>query len=82
MQRALADFYPEYELIIHIDRPEQRGVILSELHAHIQDVFNEYGVQIMSPNFEDQPEQKVWVPKGDWYTAPADPGNQIRFEDA
>ncbi len=82
MQRALADFYPEYELIIHIDRPEQRGVILSELHAHIQDVFNEYGVQIMSPNFEDQPEQKVWVPKGDWYAAPADPGNQIRFEDA
>ncbi|MFZ1538805.1 MAG: mechanosensitive ion channel domain-containing protein [Chromatiaceae bacterium] len=82
MQRALADFYPEYELIVHIDHPEQRGVVLSELHAHIQDVFNEYGVQIMSPNFRDQPEQKVWVPKGDWFAAPAEPGDQIRFDNA
>ena len=82
MQRALADFYPEYELIVHIDRPEQRGLVLSELHAHIQDVFNEYGVQIMSPNFVNQPEQKVWVAKGDWYAAPAETGERIRFDDA
>ncbi|MGB4336692.1 MAG: mechanosensitive ion channel domain-containing protein [Chromatiaceae bacterium] len=82
MQRALADFYPEYELIVHIDRPEHRGLVLSELHAHIQDVFNEYGVQIMSPNFVSQPEQKVWVDKGDWYAAPAETGDRIRFNDA
>jgi small-conductance mechanosensitive channel len=56
LQRALADFYPEYELIVHIDSPEQRYRVLSELHAQIQDVFNEYGVQIMSPNFKMQPE--------------------------
>jgi small-conductance mechanosensitive channel len=73
LQRTLADFYPEYELIVHIDRPEQRFFALSELHGHIQDVFNEYGVQIMSPNFEAQPEQKVWVPKEDWFAAPAAP---------
>jgi small-conductance mechanosensitive channel len=82
MQRALADFYPEYELIVHIDRPEQRGMALSELHAHIQDVFNEFGVQIMSPNFEAQPEQKVWVPKEDWYAAPAKARDRVRFDDA
>ncbi|TNF55603.1 MAG: mechanosensitive ion channel [Gammaproteobacteria bacterium] len=82
MQRALADFYPEYELIVHVDRPEQRGLVLSELHAHIQDVFNEYGVQIMSPNFVNQPEQKVWVAKGDWYAAPAEATDRVRFEDA
>jgi small-conductance mechanosensitive channel len=73
LQRTLADFYPEYELIVHIDRPEQRFFALSELHGHIQDVFNEYGVQIMSPNFEAQPERKVWVPKDDWFAAPAAP---------
>jgi small-conductance mechanosensitive channel len=73
LQRTLADFYPEYELIVHIDRPEQRFFVLSELHGHIQDVFNEYGVQIMSPNFEAQPEQKVWVPREDWFAAPAAP---------
>jgi small-conductance mechanosensitive channel len=82
MQRALADFYPEYELIVHIDRPEQRAMALSELHAHIQDVFNEYGVQIMSPNFVNQPDQKVWVAKGDWYAAPAAPGDRIVSGDA
>jgi small-conductance mechanosensitive channel len=71
LQRALADFYPEYEVIVHIDSPEQRYRVLSELHAQIQDVFNEYGVQIMSPNFKMQPEGKVWVPKGQWFAAPA-----------
>jgi hypothetical protein len=73
LQSALADFYPEYELIVHIDRPEQRFFALSELHGRIQDVFNEYGVQIMSPNFVSQPEQKVCVPEGRWYAAPAEP---------
>lgn len=73
LQRTLADFYPEYELFVHIDRPEQRFFALSELHGHIQDVFNEYGVQIMSPNFVSQPDRKVWVPEQDWYAAPAAP---------
>jgi hypothetical protein len=44
---------------------------LSVLHANIQDVFNEYGVQIMSPQyFEDPPTPKVVPPSG-WYAAPA-----------
>jgi small-conductance mechanosensitive channel len=72
LQKALSDFYVEYSLMIRIDRPEQRYYILSELHGHIQDVFNEYGVQIMSPNFVTQPDQEVVVPKERWY---ADPGN-------
>lgn len=76
LQRSLSDFYPEYQLVVHIDRAEQRIRILSDLHAHIQDVFNEYGVQIMSPNFEDQPDGKVWVPKEQWYAAPARPAEK------
>jgi small-conductance mechanosensitive channel len=71
LQRALADFYPEYQLVVHLDRPEQRIGVLSDLHANIQDVFNEYGVQIMSPNFVAQPVEKVWVPKEQWHAAPA-----------
>jgi len=71
LQRALADFYPEYEVVVHIDHPEQRFRVLSDLHAQIQDVFNEYGVQIMSPNFVMQPQEKVWVPKQEWFAAPA-----------
>jgi small-conductance mechanosensitive channel len=76
LQRSLGDFYVEYRLLVHLlplERPEERPTVLSELHAHIQDVFNEYGVQIMSPHFRMQPPQPVVVPKADWFAAPASP---------
>lgn len=72
-QRALSDFYVEYELFAHIDRPLERVAIVSALHAAIQDEFNTHGVQIMSPNFYDQPPQPLVVPRDRWYTAPARP---------
>jgi small-conductance mechanosensitive channel len=72
MQRALADFYVEYQLVVNLDRPEDRAQVLSELHAQIQDAFNEFGVQIMSPHFQYQPSDKVFVPKSQWFTEPAD----------
>ena len=45
--------------------------LYSALHANIQDVFNEHGVQIMSPHFIAQPDQAVLVPKDKWFDAPA-----------
>jgi small-conductance mechanosensitive channel len=71
IQRALSDFYVAYQLLVSVDRPETRRAVLSELHANIQDVFNEYGVQIMSPNFVSQPEDKVYVPQEAWFPPPA-----------
>jgi small-conductance mechanosensitive channel len=70
-QTALSDFYVEYRLCVQIDRPEIRQVTLTALHANIQDVFNEFGVQIMSPHYVYDPEAKVWVPKEQWFEAPA-----------
>jgi len=70
-QRALSDFYVEYELFASIDLPIERIPILSRLHANIQDEFNTYGVQIMSPHFFSQPAQAVVVPKEQWHAAPA-----------
>ncbi|MGA8881866.1 MAG: hypothetical protein WB476_13435, partial [Azonexus sp.] len=55
------------------DRPLERIQILSELHSHIQDQFNTYGVQIMSPHFVLQPKGDVVVNKDDWFAAPAEP---------
>ena len=72
-QRSLSDFYVEYQLRAHVDRPEDRLPILSDLHAEIQDAFNEAGVQIMSPHFETQPQGKVTVPRAEWQGTP--PGN-------
>jgi hypothetical protein len=40
-------------------------------HAQIQDAFNEIQGQIMSPHFEGQPPQKVYVAPEGWNPAPA-----------
>lgn len=72
-QTALSDWYPEYRLVCQAvpEEPRPRALLLSALHANIQDVFNTYGVQIMSPQyFEDPPEPKL-VPPENWYAAPA-----------
>lgn len=71
LQRSLSDFYVEYQLLFRIRNPEQRFMILSELHGQIQDAFNEFGVQIMSPHFEMQPNKAVVVPKPEWRKPPA-----------
>jgi small-conductance mechanosensitive channel len=71
MQTALSDFYVEYRLCVQIERPEIRRVTLTTLHANIQDIFNEFEVQIMSPHYKTDPADKVWVPKEQWFAAPA-----------
>jgi len=76
LQKALSDFYVEYTLMFRVERPEQRYFILSELHGHIQDVFNEHGVQIMSPHYRGQPDKTVVVPKEEWFAEPARPAQE------
>ncbi|MFZ0705254.1 MAG: mechanosensitive ion channel domain-containing protein [Candidatus Korobacteraceae bacterium] len=71
VQRALSDFYVEYTLILHLESERLRIETLSSLHANIQDAFNEFGVQIMSPHFMMQPQQNVVVDRSNWYAAPA-----------
>lgn len=74
-QTALSDFYPEYRLVAQAvpSEPRPRAMLLSMLHANIQDVFNEYGVQIMSPHYLGDPREAKWVPREQWYPAPAKP---------
>ena len=72
-QKSLADWYVEYELFAHMDQPLERVPVLSALHANIQDQFNTYGVQIMSPHFNSQPASNLVVPREDWHAAPAAP---------
>jgi small-conductance mechanosensitive channel len=76
-QTALSDFYVEYRLIAYspIERAVQRIDMLSQLHANIQDVFNEHGVQIMSPHYMMDPAEPQVVPKAKWYTPPAAPAS-------
>lgn len=43
------------------------------MHANILDAFNEYGVQITSPNYEADPAGAKVVPRDQWFAAPAVP---------
>lgn len=72
-QTALSDFYPEYLLICQAipSEPRPRAEVMNLLHANIQDVFNEYGVQIMSPHYLGDPAQEKLVAKDGWHRAPA-----------
>lgn len=71
LQTALSDYYIEYQLNVATQRPAVHLQTLSDLNRNIVDAFNEFGVQIMSPHFRRQPEEKVWVPPEHWYDSPA-----------
>jgi small-conductance mechanosensitive channel len=72
-QKALGDFAVTYEINVHTDQPQQMNRLYTALHQSILDVFNEYGVQIMTPGYEGDPEKPKVVEKKDWYLAPASP---------
>jgi small-conductance mechanosensitive channel len=72
LKTALSDFYVEYQLNAAVTLPATRVRVLDALHANVLDVFNEYGVQIMSPHFETNPPRPVVVPSDQWYAPPAD----------
>lgn len=71
-QKSLDDFSVTYELNAYTDRPQEMGRLYSNLHKNIQDLFNEYGVQIMTPAYKADKEVPVVVPKENWYAAPAE----------
>jgi small-conductance mechanosensitive channel len=72
-QTGLLDYYVQYRLIAYslADRPRVRAEILHRLYGNIQDVFNEHGVQIMSPHYMMDPKEPHVVPKDKWFTPPA-----------
>jgi small-conductance mechanosensitive channel len=73
--KRLGDFAVTYEVNAYTNDVKSMNVTYTILHRNILDVFNEYGVQIMTPAYEgDPPEPKVVAPK-DWYAAPAPPAS-------
>ncbi len=76
LQAALKDFYIEYVLVFVPAEIKTKNATLTVLHQQILDVFNEFGVQIMSPNFEAQPPEQVVVPKQNWFLPPAKESGQ------
>ncbi len=76
LQKNLGTFAVDYEINAYCDDPRVMFPLYSVLHRNIQDVFNEYGVQIMTPAYEGDPERPKIVPQEQWYAAPAENGSQ------
>ena len=72
-QTALSDFYVEYRLVCQAvpSDPRPRAEVLSALHANIQDVFAERGVQIMSPHYLGDPASEKIPPLPEGHPRPA-----------
>jgi small-conductance mechanosensitive channel len=72
-QQALGDFAVTYALCAYTDQPMKMEAIYTDLYHNVLDVFNEYGVQIMTPAYRGDPEIPKVVPRDQWYMAPAKP---------
>ena len=71
LEQDLGDFSVTYEINAHCDTPQLMPALYAELHRNILDVFNEYGVQIMTPAYEGDPREAKVVPRDRWFAAPA-----------
>jgi small-conductance mechanosensitive channel len=71
VQTALSDFYVEYRLCAQSSQAvaQRRAEAMSALHANVLDVFNENGVQIMSPHYRSDPPDAQVVPPADVWAA-------------
>jgi small-conductance mechanosensitive channel len=71
LQRKLGEFAITYQINAYSDRAERMQRIYSDLHSNILDLFNEHGVQIMTPAYEGDPEKPKVVAMEEWFAAPA-----------
>ena len=77
LQRALGDFAVTYEINAYCTDAGKILHYYSKLHENILDVFNEYNVQIMTPNYESDPNTLKVVSKENWNMPPTNPAGEI-----
>jgi small-conductance mechanosensitive channel len=77
LEKKLGDFAVTYELNVFCHEVQAMAQLYAALHRSILDVFNEYGVQIMTPAYESDPATPKVVPRRDWHLPPA-PGPSER----
>ena len=51
LQTSLEDFYVAYQINAYTREAQKQALIYSNLHQNIQDVFNEQGIEILSPHY-------------------------------
>lgn len=63
LQIRFSDFYVEYQLNAALEKTEERLPVLAKLRPNIQDVFNEHGVELVSPHYISCPPELVRAAK-------------------
>jgi len=76
--KQLGDFAVVYEINVHCDHAGRMLWLYAELHRNILDVFNEYGVQIMTPSYEGDPAESKVVAQDKWFERPAEQLESLR----
>jgi len=71
LQKSLGDFAVTYEINVYTNDSHRLAQQYSDLHRNILDVFNEYGVQIMTPAYVADTGQPKVVPRDRWFISPA-----------
>lgn len=73
LHESLDTFCVVYEINAYCNDAQAMPRLHTELLRNVLDLFNEYGVQIMTPAYEGDPKNPKTVPKELWYAAPAIP---------
>ncbi|MBN2742494.1 MAG: mechanosensitive ion channel [Marinilabiliaceae bacterium] len=75
LQTGLDDFYVSYQINAYTRESGKQALIYSVLHQNIQDVFNEQGIEIMSPHYRASRDGNATTVPADYlpkdYEAPA-----------
>ncbi len=83
LQTSLDDFYVSYQINAYTENAGIAAKIYSELHSHIQDAFNDAGVEILSPHYRAARDgNMVTIPPN--YLPPdyRPPAFSVKFEDS
>lgn len=79
LQLSLNDFAVTYELNVYCDQPGQMDRLYADLHRSVLDVFNEFGVQIMTPAYVADPAEPKVVPREQWFANPAEAATPLKI---
>ncbi len=71
LKSTLGDFCVLYELNVYADDPSSMPRLYSRLHENILDIFNEQGVQIMTPAYVGDPSEPKIVPPDKRFASPS-----------
>jgi hypothetical protein len=67
------------QLNVYCDQPGQMDRLYADLHRSVLDVFNEFGVQIMTPAYVADPAEPKVVPREQWFANPAEAAAPLKI---